>query len=88
MAGRHGGYIIIVDPENGTREFDTITCFHCQALVHYGRHSEFTERTGGCRLCGKVICIPCVDQGSCTPWWDQMTKAENQARFRREAGLN
>ena len=85
---RRSGYITITDPETGTREFDTITCFHCQQLVHWATSYEFVARTGGCGVCGKVICISCVNLGVCTPWEVQMVKAENNARFRREAGLN
>lgn len=87
-ARRHGGYMIITDPVEGTTEADTVTCFHCQRLVSYQTRGQFAERSGGCRVCGKVICLLCVEVGTCTPWEKQMQASEERARFRREAGLS
>lgn len=85
---RGTGYEIIVDPVNGTKEADTITCFHCQRIVSIGGGVDIAEVTGGCYTCGKFICLPCVDLGVCTPWEKTMERMEARDRFLRSAGIN
>lgn len=87
MSKRTGGYISIVDPVEGNREYETFTCFHCQHLIHFATRAQLSERSGGCSMCSRVICLPCVEKGSCTPWEKQIEHMENRERFRRQAGL-
>ncbi|MAH46437.1 hypothetical protein CMI37_11435 [Candidatus Pacearchaeota archaeon] len=81
-----GGYLVTTGPD-GTQERDTFTCAHCQKVVLAKPSSDPADAGGLCRVCGGLVCGPCVSRGSCVPWEARMEVAEARDRFRREAGL-
>ena len=93
---RPGGYAIAVDPDEGTAEYDTITCGHCQQVVFVkpgtgcteyltqdvrGFFTGETEPGAFCRLCMHAICLRCHDGGGCTPWERRMERIESRDRM-------
>jgi hypothetical protein len=84
---RPQGYAVIIDPEFGTKEWDTFTCAHCGRLEHVMPPPALP--TGGtCALCGhKMICDGCVAKGTCDPLEKQLERQEKRARFRQQLGV-
>lgn len=78
------GYAILNDPDNKNREFDTLTCNHCQRIIllEPGKVPE----GGWCFQCSKMVCNNCVDKG-CTPWEKKMEQMEAKQRMLRSVGL-
>lgn len=74
MRRPHG--VMIVTGPDGTREYDTITCVHCQRIVVPAR-----EEHGFCRLCMDHICAPCVGQ-PCVPFMKALDAYERKLAFR------
>jgi hypothetical protein len=66
-ARQPGGYAVIVDPAlpQGKREADTLTCGHCNRIVHLGLSDP---EGGGCYQCQTPLCKACVDAGVCLPF--------------------
>lgn len=95
-----GGYATMADPtpfqakgehpgiESLKRfgEADTITCGHCQFVVHLPVKG-IENVVGGCRVCDRMICMHCVDKGTCTPWEEAMAKREAKDAARRSYGI-
>lgn len=77
------GYYVIVEPDKAATEGDTFTCFHCQRVVNVPPKADPSTMGGFCRVCMRLICGPCADKGSCTPWEKQMEAMEKRDRFRR-----
>lgn len=62
------GYGIIVDPSAPTREFDTLTCAHCNKVYEVRPFQDPTDAGGFCRRCMRHVCGPCADYGTCVPF--------------------
>lgn len=80
------GYGIIVDPSTPTtKEIDTFTCAHCNAVVVCRSSSKDipVDLGGFCRLCYEHVCGKCADRGRCDPFEKKLERAEQQGRFRR-----
>lgn len=69
------GYAIIVDPSAPTREWDTITCHHCNVPVLL----KSQDPGGFCRYCMRAVCGPCADKGTCTPFEKKLEMFEKAA---------
>ncbi len=67
-------------------EADTVTCGHCQSLIHVpvGRIHEVV---GGCRICERMICPKCVNKGTCAPWEEAFARMAAREDARRSYGL-
>lgn len=72
---RPQGYAVITSPD-GVRECDTITCGHCQRIVHVGARKRVEDIGGLCKSCMRPICGPCVDKGNCDPFEKKLERAE------------
>ena len=79
------GTAIITDPDAAvmTTECDTITCCHCQRVVHVKPGVAAADAGGFCRLCFKPTCGPCADLGSCTPFEAKLERMEGRRVFLR-----
>lgn len=98
---RPQGYAIIVDPDAQTREFDTITCNHCQKLVfmkpgHTRQAFDAGDKTnpstahdpgGFCRQCMQPVCGACADLGTCTPFEKKLEAMEARGRLLASIGI-
>lgn len=80
------GYAIIVDPTAPTKEADSITCFHCNAVFFIRASSpDFPVDLGGfCRLCYQHICGACADLGKCDPFEAKLERMERMDITRRK----
>lgn len=66
---------MIVDPSAPVREWDTITCHHCNVPVFLkGR-----DPGGFCRCCMRAVCGACADKGTCTPFEKKLEQFEKAA---------
>lgn len=83
------GTAIITDPDAAVpvREFDTITCCHCQAIVFVGPGQSASDAGGFCRLCFRPTCGPCADHGSCTPFEKKLEAMEARDRLLTSVGV-
>jgi hypothetical protein len=96
------GYALVVEPGVPTREWDTVTCSHCQRVVFTkpgsastvyllpkaGQPGQFREEPGAfCRVCMKPVCLACDRHGGCTPWERRMERMEARDRFLRAVGV-
>lgn len=84
---RPGGYALICDPYAPTVEMDTFTCHHCNSIVHILPKASPDSLGGFCRMCAKMICAPCVDLGSCTPFEKKLESMERHYATLRSYGL-
>lgn len=94
---RPQGYSFIVSPvahraqvdfhsewvSEGTTEFDTATCNHCNCIYHIKHGCPPEEMGGFCRQCMKVICPRCVGK-PCVPWLKKMDEMEQKDYMRRQ----
>lgn len=94
---RAQGYAIIVDPDAPVREFDTITCAHCQRIVFLkpgpGQRgfdpgdpacpSPDHDPGGFCRMCMQPVCGPCADTGVCSPFEKKLQEMERRGQLLR-----
>lgn len=75
---RPQGYMTIASDR--VVERDTISCAHCGKIVVVKPGTDTTiyliprldgtwieEAGAGCRLCGKPVCLPCCEIGTCRP---------------------
>ena len=75
---RPQGYGVWVEPGVSTREQDSFTCGHCNAIVFVSPLTP-TRRVsddGFCRLCSSHVCPTCTDKGDCTPFMRLVERAE------------
>ena len=88
---RPGGYATLTFPDRPTIEMDTITCFHCNSVVHVKPFQDPADLGGFCKVCCHHICPKCYNSmqkgNGCTPWERQMEQVESRDRFLRSAGL-
>lgn len=94
------GYAVIVSPAQPVREFDSITCGHCQRVVFVKAGSASTvyliptrplgsyreEPGASCRCCMRAVCLACHAKGTCTPWEQALERSEARDRLRRAVG--
>ena len=77
------GYAVITSP-NGVKQFDTLTCCHCNKVWIINDSKTGKQNLGGfCRMCMKPICNECVGK-SCTPLEKQIEQYEQKQNFYRE----
>lgn len=79
----HRGAAIIVDPDAPLLELHTITCCHCQRVVHFKAGQSEADIGGFCRLCMKATCGPCADGGACVPFEAKLERMEGRRVFLR-----
>lgn len=84
------GFACITDPDEGIRECDTVTCFHCQYVVHVKPKMDPADMGGLCKLCMKLICPRCVGK-ECSPFLKRVELEErifeSRMAARRSYGL-
>jgi hypothetical protein len=81
-----GGYAVITDPDNGITEFDTLTCCHCQRIMHTAGAPESIEVGDMCRLCMKYQCRRCTSLDKCAPFEKKLERYEKATRFHAAVG--
>lgn len=72
-----------VEVGEGTTEFDTCQCSHCQRHFHVGPGTRPEDLGGFCRQCMRAICDRCVGK-PCIPFLKQMEEAEQRDYIRRQ----
>jgi hypothetical protein len=74
------GYGVIVDPDAGQEEADSITCGHC-AKVTWMKPYQPGEACGGrCTCCDTFICMECVGKG-CYPLEKRLQDWERKKQY-------
>lgn len=75
--GMPAGFMGIPCPEGSVREFATMTCAHCNAVVvlNAGR----TRDRGHCHKCDAYICDSPACHANCTPFAQILDNAEKLA---------
>lgn len=78
-----GGYLIITDPgslksdgRQSVREWDTITCNHCNGLFKIVPQDD----TFLCKKCMKYVCPTCGGKPGCLPFEEKLRIYEEQVR--------
>lgn len=88
--GQSKGYAQLVGPE-GNKEWDTLTCGHCQRIVQIRPFCPLEEVGGHCRPCNKFLCPDCETKRAngqpCIPWAKQMDVIEARERARASYGV-
>ena len=93
------GRAIITDPDAARPfESDTIMCAHCQRVImtntldEHGRKRDHGggkfDLGGNCRLCRKMVCGPCADNGVCDPFEEKLLRMESRGRLLDEVEKN
>lgn len=72
---------------HGRNEFDTMTCGHCNRVVHVQARQRPEDIGGLCKQCMRPICPECVNDGRCVPFEKKLEEAEERDRVRRSYGL-
>lgn len=79
------GDVTLIDLHTGERhvetEVDTFACGHCQRVTHVRPYQRPEDIGGGCRICQRNICGPCVDKGICVPWEEMVAKMEARRSY-------
>lgn len=98
--GKTGGYAIVINDDGRVLERDTVTCCHCNVVIHvkpgsaqtvywypqmYGPPKE--EMGARCALCDKPVCLRCHADGTCKPLMKRIEQMESRNRMWHEAGL-
>lgn len=99
---RPQGYGVVFDPlpragQPSIQEYDTISCGHCNKIVHVksGTGStvylipqlilgqpQWKEEMGAmCGCCMRAVCLPCHHVGTCTPLEKRIEQWEARGRF-------
>ena len=85
---RPQGHATLIEPDRGkTVERDTVTCGHCQRIVHVAPRCDPADIGGLCKICMSLICPRCVKRDGCTPWEKQMEQMEARQDALRSYGL-
>lgn len=71
-----------VKTKQGTNEYDTLVCGHCNRIVHVPAKCDPAALGGLCKSCMKLICPRCVGEG-CTPLEKQIEAMEERDYLRR-----
>lgn len=74
-----------VDPAAGQpiRESDSFTCGHCNRVVFVWAGQDPASLGGLCKVCMKLVCPECTDQGVCRPFEKALEAIEAKDRARR-----
>ena len=83
---RAGGYGLAVYDCGEVVEKDSATCNHCNRVFFVGPKEKPEDIGGYCRMCAKLICAVCVDQG-CVPFEKRLEQMEAAYHARRSYGL-
>lgn len=67
-------------------QFDTATCGHCGRVFHVGARQHPSDIGGLCKVCYRIICPRCLDQG-CSPLERKLEEAERRDIALRSYGL-
>ena len=70
----------------GANGFDTMTCNHCNRLIHVKARNRPEDIGGLCKQCMRPICPFCLDLG-CTPFEKKLERWEARGRALRSYGL-
>jgi hypothetical protein len=96
------GYACITSPEEsqanldgfqsteihrGANEFDSMSCAHCNRVVHIKARMRPEDIGGFCRQCMKPICPFCTDKGNCVPFEKRLEQMEKRDRALRSYGF-
>lgn len=78
---RPQGYATISEDGKVVKEFDTLSCGHCNRIVHVKAKCRPEDIGGLCAVCKKAICPACVGHGcdEIERWLDR-TEASYHAR--------
>lgn len=76
-----------VETRNGTTEFDTMACGHCNRILHVQARQRPEDLGGLCKQCMRPICPTCVDKGNCDPLEKKLERWEERQRTLRSYGL-
>lgn len=76
-----------VQVREGQNEFDTLTCGHCNRMIHVQARRRPEDIGGLCKQCMRPICPKCTDQGSCVPFEKKLEKWEARDRALRSYGF-
>lgn len=95
--GRGAGYGFIDNRAagEGLREFDFLTCPHCQAGINLQNWRRMDGQSGWCPNCSAPICGACANKlltEGCTPFIRKveeiLRKEYRDVQFRKLAGLD
>lgn len=75
------GYAISTGPA-GMVECDTITCCHCNAVVHIPPKADPNKTFDFCRQCMKATCAACGGK-PCMPFMKRLEQMEARYHARR-----
>lgn len=93
MRKPHGYATVVGDLRNGEptvvergmrhteMEIDTITCGHCNRIVHIPPKKDAADIGGLCKMCMQMICPTCVDKGVCVPFEKKLEAQEAKQRL-------
>jgi len=76
------GYARLSGPD-GTQEWDTFTCFHCNSIRHDDPKQQDTH---WCYQCFNRICENCKARARCEPFERKLERMEARAAARRSYG--
>lgn len=82
-----GGYLVGHGPEGIVDERDSFSCGHCNRVVVCGHKDRAADVGGFCKLCTKLVCGPCVDDGRCTPLEERLQAMERRSDALRSYGM-
>lgn len=83
---RPDGYLRL-SGQDGTDEFDTVACVHCNRQQKVLPKQDPSTLGGFCQRCMGHVCGPCHAVGTCTPFMKQVEAQEARARSLRSMGL-
>lgn len=76
-----------VEAQEGTLEFDTMSCGHCNRIIHVRARQRPEDIGGLCKHCMRCICPQCVDRGNCDPLEKKLARWEDRERTLRSYGV-
>ena len=82
---RPQGYAQLIGAGRTVKECDTMTCSHCNNIVHIKPMCDPAEVGGLCKMCMKYICPSCVGKG-CVPFEKKLQ--EQEARYHTKRWLD
>lgn len=77
-------YAIASSPES-TREWDTLTCCHCQRIIFIEVGKDIPG--GFCDKCNKNTCEACHQIGTCRPFEKWLEEVERKATRESRLGI-
>lgn len=81
-----GGWACVSSPD-GTRDYNTFTCGHCNLIVIVRSKQDPANLGGLCKACMALICPRCVAKGTCTPFEKQLEAWEAKEIALRSYGV-